>query len=217
MYKTYWLIKGGADPFRVKGKKAGELIGELFPEARGAVMTRACKEQVPGRGETSFNATLELWFHDAGVAEAAAAQGLAPLLAEGVELVATLAGLERTVMRKPGYAMAKCIKGVYPFRRKVGMAVASFQDYWWHGHGPIAARTEGALAYFQVHPLERCYDGGEPGYDGITELHWPNTGAALQAVASQQMAEEQGKDAVNFADLDSVELLLVDQEVLARV
>ncbi|MGI9322573.1 MAG: EthD domain-containing protein, partial [Pseudomonadales bacterium] len=199
---------------RFHGSEAAEQIRKAFPSARGAVQTTACEQQVGEEGNTSFSATLELWFRYAAEAEAAAATSCQVLLSDGAKVAATYTGLERTVMKTPAYAMADCIKGVYPFRRKADMSVADFQDYWWHNHGPLAAQTEGALAYFQVHCTEACYENGSPSYDGITELHYKDPAAALQAVASKQMQEVQAPDAPNFADLASVELLLVEQEVV---
>jgi uncharacterized protein (TIGR02118 family) len=103
---------------------------------------------------------------------------------------------------------------VFPFRRKAGMELEAFQRRWWLGHGPIAARTEGASFYLQCHPLAETYCGGEPAFDGVTELHFPDLAAARAAMASRQMREDQGGDSPHFAAAGSVRLFVADEEIL---
>ncbi len=117
-------------------------------------------------------------------------------------------------MRLPEHHDGRCIKGVFPFRRKRELSVEQFQQRWWHGHGPIAARTERALAYVQCHPLIACYAGAAPDYDGVTELHWPDAAAARAAMASRQMREDQATDAEEFVEPGSVRLVLVQEETV---
>ncbi len=213
MFKVYFLLHADNDPFKAHGDEAAALARETFPNLAGYVQTRASERQVDGReGGTAFNATAEVWFRYAADAVQAAQHGCDALI-NGAEVHAVHCGEERVVMRTAEHWLKPCMKGVYPFRRKAGMGIADFQHYWWHNHGPIAAATEEALCYVQTHVLEQYYEGGEPAYDGVTELHWLDTGAANRAVASRQMVEDQGGDAPNFVDLESVQLLLVDQEI----
>lgn len=213
MFKVHFLLSSTADPFKAHGQAAAYLVARACPNVAGYLQTRACQEQIDGGPQTSFNATAELWFRYAAHAVAAARHGCGDLVNEGTEVQATHCGIERVVMKKPEHWRSECVKGVYPFRRKRGMAVDAFQRYWWHNHGPIAALTKGALCYTQTHALEQCYEGGEPDCDGITELHWLDTDAARRAVASRQMVEDQSEDAPKFVDTESVELLLVNQEI----
>ena len=123
-------------------------------------------------------------------------------------------GRERTVLRTADFAHGRGVKGVFPFLRRADFNVADFQRYWWHKHGPIAGRTEGALGYLQCHPLPGSYDQSVADFDGVTELFWPDYATASAAMASRQMTENQSTDAKNFVDTDSVRLFFAVEEVV---
>jgi uncharacterized protein (TIGR02118 family) len=216
MYKVYFLLQGpqGLDPFRLSGADAASAARSLFPSAAGYVQSRTLVDQVEGRDPPGYSGIAELWFQSATDAMHASKQEVGSLVKEGVRCGPVVTGLARTVMRLPSHHTAPGIKGVFPFRRKAGMPVPDFQRHWWQNHGPIAALTESALCYIQVHPPEESYNDGAPHYDGITELHWPDADAANQAMVSRQMSEDQGGDAPNFVDLDSIELFLVNEEIV---
>ena len=186
---------------------------QAMPALAGCVLSRAVERQ-PREDGAAFNAVLECWFHRPDDAQAAVtARALDALLADGVDLYAVIVGMERTVVRLPEHRYGQGVKGVYPFCRKPDMVPADFYAHWWHRHGPIAGETEQALAYFQCHPLNPVV-AGEVGFDGVTQIHWRNVDEALDALASRQMVEDQAEDAERFVDLDSVQLLLVAEEVV---
>lgn len=216
MIKTYLFLKsdGGADPFAQVGAAAAETLSALCPAAVGYVQTRALPVQLDNVATPAYAGVAELWFAEAADALAAAQPGLLAALWRGgaLAVAAVLVGQERVVMRRPEHHWLPSIKGVFPFGRKQGLTVADFQRRWWLGHGPIAARTEQALAYVQCHPLPACYDGAQPDYDGVTELHWPDADAARAAMNSRQMREDQASDAEAFAEPGSVRLLLAEEE-----
>lgn len=218
MFKTYLFLEGeaGADPFRLQGDAAAEALRAAVPDAVGYTQTRTLADQIEDRGEPPFVGIAELWFADkaaalAGVEHAGALQ---PLLHEGIRVGPITTGMSRIVMRLPAHHDGGFIKGVFPFRRKPDMTVADFQRYWWLNHGPIAALTERAVYYLQCHPMQETYASGRPPYDGITELHWSDVADARAAMASRQMVEDQGSDAVNFVEPDSVILFLAREEVV---
>jgi uncharacterized protein (TIGR02118 family) len=122
--------------------------------------------------------------------------------------------MERVVMRLPSHHTEHHIKGIFPFRRKKDMDAEAFQNHWWHNHGPIAALTEGALCYVQTHRLLQGDEADDPAIDGITELHWSDRRSADRSMQSRQMREDQGNDATNFVDKESVELFFVEEEVI---
>lgn len=216
MIKTYLFLQadGDADPFTLVGAAAAEALTELCASAVGFVQSRALPVQLDNVATPAYSGVAELWFAEAADAIAAARPALlAPLWRGGVDAVAAvLVGQERVVMRLPEHHWLPSIKGVFPFGRKSGLSVADFQRRWWLGHGPIAARTEHALAYVQCHPLPACYQGGQPDYDGVTELHWPDADAARAAMNSRQMREDQASDARDFAEPGTVRLLLAEEE-----
>ena len=212
---VFLLAAEGAEVFRATGDAAAQAARKAFADVAGYIQTRPTDTQ-PGDAPPPYSGVAELWFTQADDAWRAMAdtEALRPLLGDGVSIAAVVVGRERTVMRLPEHAHGSGIKGVYPFNRKADMSVPDFQAYWWHNHGPIAARTEHALAYYQCHPLP---DAGAPvrsAFDGVTEIHWPNADDALAALSSRQMAEDQGGDAANFVDTGSVQLLLAQEEVV---
>lgn len=218
MIKTYLFLAGPAvDPFVLRGDAAADALARACPAALGYVQSRALAEQLDAVAVPPYAGIAELWFQDAADALALAERpaALAPLWRGGEQVVAaTVVGHERVVMRLPEHHERRGIKGVFPFRRRTDLSVSEFRRAWWHGHGPIAARTEGALAYVQCHPLDACYRHGAPDYDGVTELCWPDVTAARSAMSSRQMREDQASDSRRFAQPDSVRLLLVEEEVV---
>jgi hypothetical protein len=112
------------------------------------------------------------------------------------------------------------IRLTFLLRRKPGMSVAEFQDYWRTIHGPLVARhatTLNILRYVQVHTLEDPANqqlAGPRGkmespYDGVAELWWTSrealaaiTGAA--AAAGRELLEDETK----FIDLPNSPLWL---------
>ena len=210
MFKVYFLIQPGEDPYRYQGDDAAAAVRRHFPESCGYVQTRA----LPGQENPSFSGTAELWFDRAEQALAAVQKDFSPMMTAAAQAQSALVGMERVVMRTPGYLIDKRMKGVYPFCRKAGMTLDEFQSYWWHTHGPIAALTEEALAYVQIHPLPESYDIAPPFFDGITEITWRDADAAMRGITSRQMKEDQAGDASNFVENDSVALYLAEEEIV---
>ena len=210
MYKTCFLINAGEDPFRFKGRDAEDAVRVVFPEIKGYVQARA----LPGQESPAFSGSAELWFDDSSIATAACVIGIGGLLAEGVEVQSCLSGMERVVVRTAEYVTADRVKGVYPFRKKPGLTLEAFQHHWWHTHGPIAALTEEALSYVQIHTRADSQETASPVYDGITEISWPDIETAGRAIGSRQMREDQGSDAPNFVDMESISLFIAKEEVI---
>lgn len=210
MYKTCFLINAGEDPFRFRDHDAEDAIQSVFPRIKGYVQTRALLGQEP----PAFSGLAELWFDDSSIATAACSVSIRDLLADGAEVQSCLVGMERVVVRTAEYITADRVKGVYPFRKHPDLELGAFQRYWWHTHGPIAALTEEALSYVQIHSLADSYEAVNPAYDGITEISWPDIEAAGRAIASRQMREDQGGDATNFVDIESVALFMAKEEVI---
>jgi hypothetical protein len=62
--------------------------------------------------------------------------------------------------------------------------------------------------------LQSWSDGALPPFDAVTELFWPDVASARASMASRQMREDQGADARNFVDPESVLLVLAEEEVV---
>ena len=107
------------------------------------------------------------------------------------------------------------IRLVFALRRKPGLSLEEFQDYWRRKHGPLVAGFAehlNILRYVQTHTIE---DGAneaaqkargemEPHYDGVAELWW-STEAELEATLGTDAGREAGAallaDEANFIDL----------------
>lgn len=217
MFKTYYFLEGDArrDPFAVSGAEAQRSVEARFPRAAGVTLARSLAEQIDARASAAFAGVAELWHFRADDALACAERpSIEALLAPGVRIGPVITGLARVVLRTADYAGSAGMKCVFPFRRKSGMSIEAFQQRWWHGHGPIAARTEGALLYLQCHPLPETYATAAPAFDGVTELHWRDLAAARSAMASRQMREDQGGDSPHFAAAGSVQMFAAQEEIV---
>jgi uncharacterized protein (TIGR02118 family) len=114
------------------------------------------------------------------------------------------------------------IRLVYALRRKPGMSLEEFQQYWRERHGPLVAGFASdlrILRYVQTHTLEtpaneaaqRARGDMEPHYDGVAELWW-ETEAALEAVMQTEAGRAAGaallEDEARFIDLPNSPLWL---------
>lgn len=100
------------------------------------------------------------------------------------------------------------IRLVFVLRRKAGLSMAEFHDYWKHKHGPLVASFAddlNILRYVQTHTMEdpanaaaqKARGNMEPHYDGVAELWW-STEAELQAAVDS--AAGQAASAALLAD-----------------
>jgi len=96
---------------------------------------------------------------------------------------------------------AKCVKGLFLVKRKPGLSVAEFQDYWRTKHAPLVPRTPHLLRYVQCHVLRETYESDTPpAFDGVAELWWPDVEKFKESWASPELQVEQLNDAKNFVD-----------------
>ncbi len=107
------------------------------------------------------------------------------------------------------------IRLTFVLRRKPGMSLAQFQQYWRENHGPLVAKhatTLNILRYVQVHTLEDPTNDALAGargtmekpYDGVAELWWTNRDALtanMGTTAGQAAAQELVEDEAKFIDL----------------
>ncbi|MGE0680336.1 MAG: EthD domain-containing protein [Candidatus Binatia bacterium] len=105
------------------------------------------------------------------------------------------------------------VKNVVFFKRKPGMSVEDFQNYWRTTHAGIVTKMPGIRRYVQSHTLLSGYRKGEPAYDGVAELWFENTDAmralAPTAEYAAVMADEQ-----NFIDSSRKGSIITDEHVI---
>lgn len=105
------------------------------------------------------------------------------------------------------------IKSVLTFRRRKGMPVDEFQDYWLNEHPKAVLKLDGLQRYVQNHPLRQGYAKRDLPVDGIAETWWPDTETmkrnAVSAVWPELIADE-----AQFVDRSTMSLLLVEEHVM---
>jgi uncharacterized protein (TIGR02118 family) len=107
---------------------------------------------------------------------------------------------------------AKCVKGLFLVKRKPGLSVAEFQDYWRTRHAPLVPRTPHLLRYVQCHVLPETYESDAPPvYDGVAELWWPSVEKFKESWASPELQVEQLNDAKKFVDGQSTVAFLAEE------
>ncbi len=107
------------------------------------------------------------------------------------------------------------IRLVFALRRKSGLSLEEFHDYWRRKHGPLVASFAedlNILRYVQTHTID---DGSneaaqqargkmEPHYDGVADLWW-STEAELEAAMASEAGQAAGakllEDEAQFIDL----------------
>ena len=105
------------------------------------------------------------------------------------------------------------IKVISVFKRKAGMEVDEFQDYWLNHHGPIVARLPSVGRYVQSHTRRSGYARHEPAADGLSELWFADTDALYNLQSSQEL-QQISDDEERFIDLTSSVQILVDEHVI---
>src|SRR5580698_7290350 len=121
----------------------------------------------------------------------------------------------------------RVIKLTFCLRRKAGLSLADFQDYWLNKHGPLVKSLQPALGmvrYVQLHRLpgdladgmRRVRSAPEP-YDGVAELWWESE-ETYRAARRNPEAREAGRklleDEARFIDLPRSPLWLGREEVI---
>ena len=119
------------------------------------------------------------------------------------------------------------LKLTFCLRRKPGLSLAEFQDYWLNKHGPLVRRLQPALGmarYVQVHRrddelglgMAKVRGAPEP-YDGVAELWWESE-ESFRAARRHAEAREAGRllleDEAKFIDLPNSPLWLNREQVI---
>ena len=119
------------------------------------------------------------------------------------------------------------LKLTFCLRRKPGLSLAEFQDYWLNKHGPLVRRLQPALGmarYVQVHRrddelglgMAKVRGAPEP-YDGVAELWWESE-ETFRASGRTAEGREAGRllleDEARFIDLANSPLWLNREQVI---
>lgn len=105
------------------------------------------------------------------------------------------------------------IKSVMTFKRRAGMSVEEFQDYWLNEHPKAVLKLDGLQRYVQNHPLAGGYAKRDLPVDGVAETWWPDTETMKRNAGSPAWAGLVA-DEERFLDRSSLQLLLVEEHVM---
>lgn len=98
-------------------------------------------------------------------------------------------------------------------KRKPGMAVDAFQEYWRTRHAEVVRTLPGVRRYVQSHTLPAGYRKGEPAWDGIAEL-WFESTEALRALRGTPEQAAVDADEARFLDRSAMKILATDEHVI---
>ena len=105
------------------------------------------------------------------------------------------------------------VKLVVWFKRRAGMEVEPFQEYWRTRHADVVRDLPGVRRYVQSHTLLAGYRKGEPVYDGIAEVWFDDTNVirALDGTAALRAVQE---DEARFIDRSTMKTLVTDEHLI---
>ena len=91
------------------------------------------------------------------------------------------------------------VKALTFLKRKAGMSVAEFQEYWRTRHREVVIQLPGVRRYVQSHVLPAAYAKSEPVHDGIAEV-WADDTDALRAMTGSPEHTRVQADEAQFID-----------------
>ena len=105
------------------------------------------------------------------------------------------------------------VKALSFFKRRAGMSVEAFQDYWRTRHPAAVTRLPGVRRYVQSHTLPGGYRKGEPVYDGIAEVWFDDT-QAMRALAGTPAYAAVQADEAAFIERATMGLIVTEDHVV---
>src|SRR5207244_2545874 len=105
------------------------------------------------------------------------------------------------------------VKMVAFFKRKPGMSVEAFHNYWRTTHAAIVVKMPGIRRYVQSHTLLSGYRKGELAYDGVAEVWFDDTQAMRALVGTKEYAAVRA-DEPNFIDLSAMGSIITEEHVI---
>lgn len=105
------------------------------------------------------------------------------------------------------------VKAIYLIKRKRGMELEAFRNYWLTTHAALALKVPGLRKYVQSHTLPSGYKKGEPAFDGIAEVWYDDTDA-MRKIAELPQARAVNDDGHLFMDMRESAMLLTREHVI---
>lgn len=104
------------------------------------------------------------------------------------------------------------VKAIYFIKRKPGMSLEAFREYWLNTHAQIVRKVPELYKYVQSHTLDSGYRRHEPVYDGIAELWYENTDV-MRRIANTPESRAAAEDDAKFIDMPKFEFVLTQERV----
>ena len=101
---------------------------------------------------------------------------------------------------KDGPQTPQQVKGIFQLKRKPGMNLEDFRQYWTTVHGPIVCELPGLQRYVQCHTIDAAYRYAEPKWDGVAQLWVKDLAAWDTLVNSQEFTQGSWPDGAKFLD-----------------
>lgn len=105
------------------------------------------------------------------------------------------------------------LKVISLVKRKSGLAVEDFQQYWKNRHGQLVMKRPEVRRYVQSAALLQGYQKGELLFDGISEI-WFDSEAAFRAYAHHAGLGPIAEDEEKFMDRTATVVMPVDVHVM---
>ncbi len=104
------------------------------------------------------------------------------------------------------------VKTITFIKRKPGMSVEDFGQYWREKHARIVTKLPGLRRYVQCHTIPSGYRNGEPAYDGVAEVWFDSTDAMREGSRTAEYRAIRA-DEPNFIDLTKIGFVITEERV----
>ncbi|MDJ0567991.1 MAG: EthD domain-containing protein [Pleurocapsa sp. MO_192.B19] len=96
-------------------------------------------------------------------------------------------------------------------KRKPGVSLSDFRQYWLETHGPLVLSLPGVRRYLQCHVNDGLYALGESRFDGVEQVWFDDTISIEKMMNSAQYKEKVLPDLANFVELKYVFSFVADE------
>ena len=104
------------------------------------------------------------------------------------------------------------VKTITFIKRKPGMNLDEFGQYWRTKHAPIVTKLPGLRRYIQCHTIPSGYRNGEPAFDGVAEVWFDSTGAMRETANTAEYRAVRA-DEPNFLDMSKMDFVITEERV----
>lgn len=108
------------------------------------------------------------------------------------------------------------VKLVILLKRKPGMSLADFRNYWLEVHGPLVQKLPGVRRYVQCHVQDYFYIIGESSFDGVEQIWFDDTQTIEKVLKSLEYKDKVLPDLENFVEPKYIFSLVTDEYWVVR-